>query len=525
VPFAEFDAAWSAYLTLARKVFRGANAESECAGAKPLRPQLSRRWLLSRVVEELEAEEEFAHLVNQTMATLGYEPAFLKHPDREPWKRNVQVYFRLSGLYELLLDEGDVNISKWAQKYQEAFNATTDTVIHMAPLELIRFRAEIINCGDFKIRRFSKEELDRMLHNDAKRIFYPWAWIDAAKLCDYFFVYAEETVPACKAGLWLWNDFGNQVFPAIKKGLDPRYPLVIESAVRCLALYDWRMVEQARVDRIRAALDLAFGGQSPDSKEGKRSAELFEAADRFVRPRLPFVITEADSMIQWPLEAPNVSVFERMPGDDPEMAEAPMPGLDLDTSDIEQFEHFMRHIQSLLTALTAFRKQWGFLETSLGFLAKGFGTEGIEQLLWYIVTIEAVLGEDKPGFTNSLRNRISRILGGTANDQKTIRKQFAALYDYRSKLVHGNVTFDEAGMPLGQIVKADEFARGVVLWALHYAKHIADNLPYDSAEVPRRELLLQVLDMDAGVGSELRSLLRVLPADFPNTKDWLKFPW
>ena len=77
----------------------------------------------------------------------------------------------------------------------------------------------------------------------------------------------------------------------------------------------------------------------------------------------------------------------------------------------------------------------------MGYFVKAFFTDsfekGLEQLLWNITALEALLGEKNDDLTESLARRISTILGTTKKEKKKIKKQFKELYNFRCALVHG----------------------------------------------------------------------------------------
>jgi hypothetical protein len=52
--------------------------------------------------------------------------------------------------------------------------------------------------------------------------------------------------------------------------------------------------------------------------------------------------------------------------------------------------------------------------------------------------LEALFGEDRPGISKRLRRRIGTVLAGTETERKEIGSRFAELYEFRSRLVHGD---------------------------------------------------------------------------------------
>ncbi len=62
-----------------------------------------------------------------------------------------------------------------------------------------------------------------------------------------------------------------------------------------------------------------------------------------------------------------------------------------------------------------------------------------------MVAIEALLGDEKPrvSMTEQLANRVSYLLGNTSETRENIRTLFIDLYGFRSKILHGRVSFPD----------------------------------------------------------------------------------
>src|SRR5207249_2672993 len=154
------------------------------------------------------------------------------------------------------------------------------------------------------------------------------------------------------------------------------------------------------------------------------------------------------------------------------------------------------------------------------FLVKANFSEGLEQLLWHITAIEAMLGKKiSSGLTNLLRSRISLILGNTKRERKDIATMFSRLYDFRSQLIHGNPALENRKIYLGHLNKARDIARHAAVWMLRYLHHVRQTLEGSATAAPTKDDLLAVLDMDGTRASTAR-ILATLPASFPNVPDW-----
>ncbi len=53
-------------------------------------------------------------------------------------------------------------------------------------------------------------------------------------------------------------------------------------------------------------------------------------------------------------------------------------------------------------------------------LVKAFFAEGLEQLLWHITAIDALLGEDASGLKEKLARRTASILGKTEDEKEIV---------------------------------------------------------------------------------------------------------
>ena len=184
-------------------------------------------------------------------------------------------------------------------------------------------------------------------------------------------------------------------------------------------------------------------------------------------------------------------------------------------------EERLREFSERLGDIDQHQPQWRFALTALGFLTKAMRTRGLEQLLWHITAIEAILGQKSDGLTSLLKRRIGAIFGGSESDMRGIRKRFSTLYEYRSDLVHGNAELDDRRIVQGHLAESRDLARGVVAWATGLLAHAARTHPAGRESIPSREDLLLLLDMTARSRSSVASLLPKLPPEFPAIERWL----
>lgn len=153
-------------------------------------------------------------------------------------------------------------------------------------------------------------------------------------------------------------------------------------------------------------------------------------------PSVQFVIAITDSPIDPPKPGPDLGILTMAPpqGYDPdEVHWGPARALELDSRQTRQFARFLRETVDLLAAIKPHRKIWGFIYTALEFILKAFSTQtpDLEQLLWHVVAIDAVLGDDGRGQTKRLERRISNILGTSEVERESWLERFDTLYRFR----------------------------------------------------------------------------------------------
>jgi hypothetical protein len=461
------------------------------------------QWL-NWSVQIAEDATEFGNLVSATAKEYPHVPAWLSDPEfsRRETDREVRTFFRLAGIYDDAFNGRPVESKDVLARYRGAMGATEHTLAWLVPLEGVEFSQDHLDCGAFEIRRFSSEELDGLLRNSARKLFFEYAYIDSAQLAPYWFVYVTKS-----ARLQDWDEI---VFDAKVRVRFSDFPSQVEAALRILALFDWQGYAK-------------FWSPTPMAKlaDGRKGSEkhVEGAWDAPFYPGLPFVVKLSDSLTTSPERGPDLSLLQSEPYYDPDTGEdrgeQPARWIVLNDLETREFEGMMRRGGSLVLTLAPYREQWAFIEVAMGFLLKALGTTGLEQLLWNMAAIEATVGEDQRSLTKLLATRTRRILG-----HADVYQAFQELYKFRSRLVHGNQGLVDEEVYLGHLRQARDFARSVVCWMLNYLGHVASVVgPSPPVGVPSRADLLMALDMVRK--PEMISLLRGLPNEFPCLQDWL----
>jgi hypothetical protein len=453
------------------------------------------------MVDELESEDEFHQLVLETRSSFHGN----YHGKSEwAWQQAVKNFFRRSVYYADIFEGKIVSIDAIFHNYREAFQRREIQVNYFAPMEFVKFSEKTMDLGTFHIRRFSSDELSTIFQNSINQVFYPWAVVDVKQFQNYWFLHLIEWVHAHKLG-WIHINLSD----IDRVGIEyTEHPKAVEFALQQLALFDW----QADWWKKRSA-----HGQEKQNKDLEKGWLGFG---------IPFVLTVDDNLLDSPKPAPDISKLETEPFTDAQTGEeigvVPAVYIHFDKSETDEFKAFVQRTGNLLSSLRAKKNGWQFLEVALGNFIRAFFSEGLEQMLWHITALEALLGEKGEGVTERLARRIASILGKSENERKAIRKQFKELYDFRSDLVHGNPFQKQTYV--GHLRDARDLSRRVLLWFLHYLYKIHSGIPFNHAteNVPTREDMIILLDLDQNSRNHLRWLIDILPSEFPYVSEWVE---
>jgi hypothetical protein len=321
----------------------------------------------------------------------------------------------------------------------------------------------------FRILKLDEGELDLALRNDVNRLFYPNAVVDTRSLSNCWLLEVTEslTVPGFEEVLVFGTaaDFDASGFPG-----------PVETALESICLYGWEL------------LVVSDDGVATVLLNGKWSIP---------RPTFPGVISISDWLFDTPRPAPAWSLK-------PEgLREAPL--FDFDTP--EATLDFEIELLTISYVFESVKEKTPFIQAATKFMVKGFLSAGLDQLLWHITAIEALLGENSGNLLDTLKRRLSIILGTTEKDRKANRKEFAELYDFRSRLVHGDLKeLGTAGVHLGHLITARQMALGALRWMAQWILVILKTWPQDQG-LPSREDVLRFLDMPPDSRLKLKTLL------------------
>lgn len=437
---------------------------------------------LRSFVKEAEEQKEFKDLVMNTELDLSQYNGWLN------WEDSIKNFFRNSGCYINLFIGKNLNDKDLFESYCNQFQKQDYQIKLLALMEFVEFAEDSMDFDSFQIQRFSTSELKTILKNEINEIFYPDAFVDTSKLdilSNYWFISfrapKRQLLPGKRIYSW-----------SFKKPIEEKYSEYtkpIEDILKCLFLYEWKYTPYGFI---------------------------FE---------VPLFLYVGESLIVSPSNVPDLSVLETTDVEDTlthEPVEVPAIQFSLNTSETIQFKKFIQKTKDILDNLKINENNWKFLEIAQNYFIKATFSTGLEQLLWHFVVIEALLGDDKPNLTSRLASRLASILGRNENERKYIKKNFKELYKIRCNLVHGN-PFDEK-VCVSHIYDIRNLARRSLVWFLYYLSYIHARIPdiRNPQNIPTREDILTLIDMERGRMARLDRLIETLPAEFPYIREWLE---
>jgi hypothetical protein len=459
---------------------------------------------LQIAVSDLERKPEFKELVLETRSRFYGD----YHKGSDPWwEQAIKNFFCRSEYYVRTLCGYTISEEDNYSRYLQAFQRREMQVRYFAPLEYVAFGEKQMDFGSFQIRRFKGEEIAAVLGNSVNEVFYPRSAVNVNRLGYWWLLCASETVSVPKLGTITVDVDSNNVYRVQRSYT--AFPAAVESAVRVLALLEW----QAKWWK--------------QSEVGNADPEMESEMERgWCGFQIPFVIRVEDNLLQSPPAAPL------------HWCTAPEAGLDVQTyeepdeADVyvslgrDETECLLSLVHSVSTRLSAIQDKldkWPFMEVALGNLVKGFFSTGLDQVLWHITVLEALVGERGKGVTKRLASRLAAMLGKDKEERESLAKEFRELYKIRCDLVHGASSSKEVFV--GHQRMGRELARKSVLWFINLLTEAVALAPGMGSPLPSREEFLRLVDATAEERRRFRELIAYsekLPAGFPYVQDWVK---
>jgi hypothetical protein len=358
------------------------------------------------VVEQMEEDEPFRHLVMATRATF---------PDQHYTQNDglashaVKNFFRRSGFYLDVFEGNNPNIDRVLEEYAVPFRKKERQITYLTLLQGIKFSApgSGMKFDNFEIRRFSDTELAAISGNRVNQVFYPWAMLNVERLRDHWFI-----VQNCSQYHSQSDEDDSACFDRIARALShmdivtPVYKPFVEefpfgSPLQILSLFPWHK---------------HMPGGEEEWGRGAWSSYHF-----------PFTIEVHDGLIWGPHPTPDLSALDLAPvaynlpnGEVFDGEEIPI-WIDFDEDNTHHFKFFVQHKEQYFAELKPREYGWEFFERAIAYFMKASRSTGLEQLLWNIITMEALLGENKKGGNKIFKGRITRILRN--NNIKTTSKR------------------------------------------------------------------------------------------------------
>ncbi len=420
-------------------------------------------------IEDLENGQEFSQLLDDTVKI---ESPFVKTQpfwknNKGAWKDAIKNFFRRSSCYLNIINKEDIDFELLFGDYLKSFRKEKTQVAYFAIIESVYFSKKTMDFGSFKIRRFSVLELDTVFNRTINEIFYPFAIIDSKRLQDYWFICVTD----------------NEIFTEYYFDLDlnkvnivkfdhSNFTKPVELALKKFSLFDWQL------DFTR------------DSDEKHKL---------WIAPEIPYVFKVNDTLLGEPSRI-NFDYNQLQtepyfhPHTNEEIDEKPQIFIHLDDKETEKFEKFTLNIEHVFNMIFQKKIELNFIDIALGYFIKAFLSQGMEQLLWHISTIEALLGEKAEGLTNRLARRSALIIAKEREDREIIRKKFKELYDFRSKLVHGNPFSNnkKKSLYVGHLFNARDISRRIILWFLYFISNNIQGTDKQKSSLTQQNILTTI---------------------------------
>jgi hypothetical protein len=501
--FMELTNALAAYVAkVALAVRQRQQPQTSTAGlSRPAPKTLEFRAIntLRILVEDLESEPEFQNLVIESARSFSPKQTDLSYADF--WTSNVADFFRNSGFYLAAYKNEIPDTAILLSNYAAAFGEKTTTVKYLVPLEFVEFDKDLIDFQTFRVIRLNRSEVAKICRSEINSVFYPYAYADLSDLSEIWFLEVTETVKAWEPG---------SGGPAGLRGAELEFkstdfPSAVEYVLKHLTLLDW------------GTYQAPFGGTEPS----KLIEQLDTGWDRF---HVPFYITTHDNLLWPPNSLPDVNVLSTQPSfneNGEEIGHRPVVSIYVEG---DEFRTNLERIANFLDFSASERSsQWLFLDTSLNYLCKAFFAEGLDQLLWHLVAVEALLGDkSESGLTNRLARRIGYVVANNDQERSRVKRLITkedGLYQLRSDLVHGNSKLVNKKVYLGHLREARELARRSILWFLEMLNQYKSSQATACNESPQgistREEILAAIDLLSNEDlnpKSVQTLMKVLQA-------------
>jgi hypothetical protein len=421
----------------------------------------------------------------------------------------LQNFFRRSRVYLELHDGHKADPNRFFELLWSGIVSHSTKVTRLSLLENVGFESKALDFGSFKIRKFTKEELDDLVDSRTRDVFYPWSKIDTS-MVGRFWLIVEETIThgSHLSLLSSADETESELDPsAIEERSDDatqrHFP---ERLIQLLSLYHWPYLDEETYHQLWQKYIAPFSFTFDDNI--LTPPEWVNRVPTSVEHEVKIMLDRELDFAAWKEEFPNDDV----PGWYP----PPEYNFDIELNSREELslKSIVNKGEKILK-IVELVEGWSFIEIAMGYLGRAFVTPvGLDQILWHVGALEALLSEENAVRQTMLRRMIN-ILAATNADKTSLRKRFDKIYEFRSQLVHGKKYSKKAEWR--HLNDARELAREVLLWFIDYLLRVDErlrkrNIKYE--DYPKRGELVAILDFDRPSLGRLDLVIGTLPKKF-----------
>lgn len=439
------------------------------------------RGLLLDLVKDLEQSQKFEALTQKTQKTFKEKGKII--PENRV-KVGIKNYWRRSRGY-IDLFEGNPTNQLW-EKFLDELGKRNTFHTYFAVLEGVDFKVDHkLIFDDFEILQFSQTELDTIFQKDILNTFYPWVLPGENDLKFFHHYWWIKTSPIDK------EIFLNRKIK-IPRFVDQRYRGVrddLKPILKKIILYHW--------------------------KSGFNDDYIFQEDywapwSRFC---IPYEMGISDSLLDSPpplrfnSELLLHPLVDSATGEVLEDEVPYPPHTIIEKDEVGKFQNEIIEISKLLYNPILFNSNWKSVSLALDILLKAFFEEDpLEEFVWHFIVTEALLQERRE-ITDKLIERLSKIAGTPGVPGKG-KKAIKKLYDHRSKMLHGEILFDNEDQKNKKrkdfqkkypnpLWDARELARKTCWWFLDHLYCRKNEMGEEAKHLTRVDILRQIDQLDS----------------------------
>jgi hypothetical protein len=384
-------------------------------------PGAVREWF--KACEAREGWEELCRACGSSFERSGHSKS------ERMWEYALSNWMRRDGVYFRLLKGDRLNPSDVVSKLNSALDASEERVVFLALLEGVAFAEKRMDFGEWQVVRPTRGELEALLAVSVNEVFYPEAITSVNYLTDHWYLHCEEQAPRRKIGkITLPEEFWKALVRRTYTTFEP----IVEKALKSIILWDWQ------ADFLLDAEEKGLREELPADPSD------LPKAPGWMPFSVPVVLKIKDNPFERPPRAPDrhrlLDLYEpqvdAMSGEEYEEVRR------WDRLDGEETARFVAFVRDTVAALdeiegTCRAEVWRAVNVGLSYMLKAFFSEGLDQLLWHIASIEALVGEGGSGVEGRLARRVGALYATLPSKRQAALKSFEAVWSLRNKLVHG----------------------------------------------------------------------------------------